>query len=229
MAARFDLSEWLIHFTRGDSPDLAFATLQAIIAERRLISGNRFIRGGYRCVCFTEAPLPAFTDDFVRQFPFARYSQFGVMFPKAWLYEQGGRPVIYQPDADFDLLPEQLKWRYVRFELDAEPVIDWTWEREWRIRCDELWFSEADAVIVVPDSYYASVLQRIHDDAQDIEVELYATIVDLEVAEMWRAREVARRKKPRKLYVNSWSRSAVFGHFWHTIFSNKLLFINGIQ
>jgi hypothetical protein len=59
--------------------------------------------------------------------------------------------VIYQPDSDFALLPEQLGWRHVRFDLTSEPVVDFTWEREWRIPCDQLPFSEAEAVIVVPN------------------------------------------------------------------------------
>jgi hypothetical protein len=186
MAARFDISDWLIHFTRGDSPGLAFTTLQGIIGERRLIAGNRMIRGGYRCVCFTEAPLAAFTEDFVGRVPFTRYSQFGVMFKKAWLYAQGGRPVIYQSDAEFSFLPEGLGWRHVRFEPDAEPAIDFTWEREWRIWCDELAFSQAEAVIVVPDSRWRDFLIQSHDDEQDFQVELYTTIMGRQIAELYR-------------------------------------------
>jgi len=130
MAGRFDISEKLIHFTGGESPDDAFARLRAIIRDGRLVAGNRMIRGGYRCVCFTEAPLAAFAPAFVRLFPFTRYSQFGLMFEKKWIYECGGRPVIYQPDSDFHLLPEQLRWRHVRFEPIGEQVVDFTWERE---------------------------------------------------------------------------------------------------
>ena len=75
MAARFDLSEKLIHFTRGESPDDAFTRLRTIIRECRLLGGNRWIRGGYPCVCFTEAPPEAFADIFVIRFSFTRYSR----------------------------------------------------------------------------------------------------------------------------------------------------------
>ena len=37
-------------------PDDAFARLRAIISERRLIAGNRMIRGGYRCVVKSVVP-----------------------------------------------------------------------------------------------------------------------------------------------------------------------------
>jgi hypothetical protein len=54
------MSEQLIHLTSGESQEDAFATLRAIVGERRLIAGGRKTKGGYRCVCFTEAPPPKF-------------------------------------------------------------------------------------------------------------------------------------------------------------------------
>ena len=186
MATRFDISDNLIHFTRGNSINDAFTVLRTIIAERRLIAGNGMIKGGYRCVCFTEAPLMAFRRDFVSRIPFTRYFQFGLLFSKTWVYEHGGRPVIYQPEADFDLLPQELRWRHVRFELTGEQVVDFTWEREWRIRCTELAFSERDAVIVVPNQEWADALVRAHDEEQDIEIQQYSRVVDLQIAELWR-------------------------------------------
>src|ERR1035441_5583711 len=108
MTRRFDISDKVIHFTRGESQDDAFTRLRAIISARRLIAGNHMVRGGYRCVSFTEAPIEAFVDVFVQRFPFTRYSQFGLMFQKSWIYDRSGRPVIYQPDSDFGILPEEL-------------------------------------------------------------------------------------------------------------------------
>jgi hypothetical protein len=162
MARRFDISDKVIHFISG-APDEAFGTLRTIIGERRLIGGDRFVKGSYRCVSFTEAPMEAFIGAFVRRFPFTRYSQFGLMFYKNWVFDHGGRPVIYQPDSDFDILPEELRWRHVRYEPTGEPVIDWTWEREWRMHCDELPFSPAEAEVIVPDVEWASALLRSHD------------------------------------------------------------------
>jgi len=85
------------------------------------------------------------------------------MFDKTWVYDRGGRPVIYQPDSDFSRLPEALRWRHVRFEPTSLQGIDFTWEREWRIPCDELTFSRAEAVIVVPNDRWAGALRRNHD------------------------------------------------------------------
>jgi hypothetical protein len=186
MATRIDLSDKLIHFTKGDSGEDAFAVLQRIIAERRLIAGNGMIKGGYQCLCFTEAPIRAITEAFVKRVQFERYSAFGIMFEKSWIYDRGGRPVIYQPDSDFALLPEQLAWRHVRFDLAGPPIVDFTWEREWRIPCDQLPFSEAEAVIVVPNDQWTAALLRVHDDKQDIEIQQYALVMDRQIAELWR-------------------------------------------
>ena len=186
MARRFDLSDKLIHFTSGESPDHAFARLLSIIGERRLIGGKQMIRGGYKCVCFTEAPLEAFTGAFVSRVPFTRYSQFGVMFDKSWLYEWGGRPVIYEPEPDFFLLPEELRWRHVRFDLTPEQVVDFTWEREWRLRCDELPFSPSEATIIVPDERWTDALYSTHNADQDYLVEQYSLVIERDIAECLR-------------------------------------------
>jgi len=186
MARRFDISDKLIHFTRGERADDAFVRLRSIIRDGRILGSNRMIRGGYRCVCFTEAPLAAFAEDFISQFPFTRYSQFGLMFEKRWVYERGGRPAIYQPDDDFCRLPEELRWRHVRFEPVADPVVDFTWEREWRIPCGDLPFTPADAVIVVPSAHWEDALQRLHDTDQDVLVDIYAQVIDQQIAELWR-------------------------------------------
>lgn len=38
MATRFDISDYFIHFTRGNATSDAFTVLRTIIAERRLIA-----------------------------------------------------------------------------------------------------------------------------------------------------------------------------------------------
>jgi len=183
---RGDITNKLIHFTSGASPDDAFARLRNIIRERRLIAGNRMIRGSYMCVCFTEAPLAAVADGFVSCFPYARYAPFGLMFDKTMVFARGGRPVIYQPEAEFNGLPEVIRWRHVRYEPIGEDMIDFTWEREWRIQCSELQFTPDDAVIVLPNGEWQSLLLEMHDWEQDTCVEAYSTVVDREIAEQLR-------------------------------------------
>ena len=67
-----DISDKLIHFTGGggECVDDAFTRLRAIIREGWLMAGSRMIRGAYRCVSFTEAPIAAFAPRFSPPFPF---------------------------------------------------------------------------------------------------------------------------------------------------------------
>jgi hypothetical protein len=109
------------------------------------------------------------------------------MFDKSWVFARGGRPVIYQSDEEFWDLPENLRWRHVRYEPESEPANDFTWEREWRIRCNELRFSPAIGVIVVPSAKWARELRRSHETDQNILIDQYAVVLDdRQIAEMFR-------------------------------------------
>lgn len=51
-----------------------------------------------------------------------RYNAFGVRFNKAWIYQQSGRPVIYEEkDLMKELLPEDEYWRIVNYDLNDTP------------------------------------------------------------------------------------------------------------
>ena len=157
---RRDLGHLLFHFTRSVSPDptdpapvasmSAFDVLQQILRERQLIGSGRWIRGGHRCVCFTEAPIAELASVFALGGSSAetnpRYEPYGVAVRKEWLFERGGRPVIYQTDAERVSLPQGLQWRHARYE---PPHIDFTWEREWRLCTDILKLEPQDTLVVV--------------------------------------------------------------------------------
>ena len=183
MPRRADISDKVIHFTRGATYEDALGILLTIVGEGRLSGGTGMIRGGYRCVCFTEAPLPAIAGSFVNAETFTRYSPFGVMFDKSWVYAQGGRPVIYQPDTDFNKLTEDMRWRHVRYDPAGTPPVDFTWEREWRIPCERLQFSPAEAVLVVPDEEWESFILGIWDSQQQLEVEAYSALFEQIIVE----------------------------------------------
>jgi hypothetical protein len=93
-------------------------------------SNNRgFVKGNRTAVCFTEVPLSG-----VRYFVDSiRYSHYGIAISKKTAFEAGGRPVIYLPDAEGAWIPEDQRWRHVRFEYGS---VDWTHEREWRLQGD---------------------------------------------------------------------------------------------
>jgi hypothetical protein len=94
------------------------------------------------------------------------------------------------------MLPEELRWRHVRFELAGDQLVDFTWEREWRTRRAELRFSERDAVIVVPNAECVRALGRAHDEEQDIEIQQYSLVMDPEIADWWLREEFRWRVVP---------------------------------
>lgn len=153
---RTDLSNDLIHWVKGDSDEESFETLNKIIFSHKLIGDTGHIKGGYRCVCFTEAPEDTFHKIV------GRYRPFGIRLSKRWLYALGGRPVIYQPESEYDDLHESHRWRHVRYEPNCNPPIDFTWEREWRIQTDELELPPGEARIIVPDISWAEALKQEH-------------------------------------------------------------------
>jgi hypothetical protein len=186
---RPDISPYLVHFTKGESYEDAFARQRKIIADKKLIAGSGFIKGGYSCVCFSEAPLTGLTSGLVNESYYSRYSPFGILVSKKWLFERGGRPVIYQSGQELHLLPEDLRWRHVLHELrDGYSYADFTWEREWRIKCDYLEFDQSSAQIVVSDQSWADRLISEHNTAENYRVMQYALIFDEVQAEAYRER-----------------------------------------
>lgn len=183
---RSDLSPHIVHFTKGEDHDAAFGNLLSILRDEAILGTSNFIRGEYRCVCFTEAPLWSIEDGLANPEAYRRYSPFGVMFDKNYIFELGGRPVIYQSDHEFEELPESHRWRHVRYEPDRDRPVDWTWEREWRLRAERLEFNPGTAVVVVPDGDYAGRLYAEHESEQDIRVMQYSQIMEEELARQYR-------------------------------------------
>jgi hypothetical protein len=71
-----------------------------------------------------------------------------VSVSKDWLFGQGDRPVIYEHISAFDTYGDAQRYRLVPF--DPKHGIDFTWEREWRIRADQLVLEPACTLVVVP-------------------------------------------------------------------------------
>jgi hypothetical protein len=91
-----------------------------------------------------------------------RYAPFGVIVGKRWLFDQGGRPVIYQAESEFETLPEQLRYRHVRYEPNRD--VDYSWEREWRIRTDGLALEPGETTFIVPTRGWVSRFHQEHVD-----------------------------------------------------------------
>lgn len=180
---RDDLSNKLIHLVRGATMEEAFGKFQNILWEGRLRGGDGYIKGGYRCVCFTETPISKL--GYVLANPDVanmRYRPIGIMVDKKWVFEQGGRPVIYQPTSDFEKLPEELRYRHVCLELNRPGTpVDLTWEREWRVKTDELVLPPELTTVILPARHWRDVLVESHtNDIQD-QVQMLGQVAALAV------------------------------------------------
>jgi hypothetical protein len=116
------------------------------------------VRGPDPAVCLTEQPLSAVL--VTRRCAGSRYSGFGIAYHKYAIFNAGGRPVLYgsksmlgeriKPDEPgyqegkeiySGGLPADLQYLWVRYEptvgeWETYPI-DFTWEREWRIKRGE--------------------------------------------------------------------------------------------
>jgi len=160
LAAREDMTEWLVHFTHGNDDGLtARSVLAKILAEgllrpgwapRRTNSGTRNTVFGPRpAVCFSEQPVGALIN-YVGRRDYAK--PYGVFVHKMDAWADGVMPVIYGLNADSEvgdddpayvagqrtLKPSVLsldeQYRYVSLALHRYGAVplDWTHEREWR-------------------------------------------------------------------------------------------------
>lgn len=155
---RIDLSDRLIHLSKGTGSFIDIHRTEAgsnvlkMLEARAIQGGTGYIKGNYKCVCFSEAPLAnlahVLANGDLNEY---KYQPYGIMVEKAWLYVQGGRPAIYGPDEDYIKLPPEMRYRHVRFELGGVKTIDHTLEREWRIHVDSLPISPEHVTVVVPN------------------------------------------------------------------------------
>jgi hypothetical protein len=182
---RPDLTESVIHFIKASSETEACEILCQIVQEGVLRGGSGFIKGGYVCVCLADLSASLAKMGFVNGAGNTRYTRFGVMVPKDWLFARGGRPMLYQADDEFELLPESLRWRHVTFNLGNNHV-DFTWQREWRICCDWLRLDPDVVSLIVPSQAIASQLRCHHEDERDFKIRQYSQIFDEYLAEAYR-------------------------------------------
>ena len=108
------------------------------------------------------------------------------MVSKSWLFSLGGRPVIYESENEYFELPETHNWRHVKYEPDKVPPFDFQWEREWRIKTQELHFSSENVTLILPDKDWAQHMIQGHDNSQDWDVQQYNMLLGEPLGELFR-------------------------------------------
>jgi hypothetical protein len=167
---RRDMGGMLFHFTRASTEKIlnvvrpnhtigfsgtAGGVLKKILYEGELRGTSKWTYG-HDCVCFTEAPIQEFNAIFQlvelasseQERP--RYEPYGVAVSKRWLFENGGRPVIYDTLGAFASYPAHFQYRFVPY--DPAAGIDFTWEREWRVPTSRLVLDPKQTLAVLPTS-----------------------------------------------------------------------------
>lgn len=171
---RSDMSGYLYHLTRGTSELNTLEVLIKILKERKLrgsTTSSGFIVGGNTAVCFQDTTTYGLCQNSYHEQQLrkddknmkVRYRPIGLAFPKNYVYKLGGRPVIYEKTEDAKkLLDKDEWWRIVNFDLsDSKQVIDWTHEREWRVKGDFEFDLKMTYVVLVNENMYRSFISQV--------------------------------------------------------------------
>lgn len=131
---RIDQSPYLFHFTKGSRNEAVNAML-SIIDQEKLISQRGYIS-------FTASPitsLKSFFETKINRTGQPMYQPYGIGFSRDLLVKDyGARNVIYGSKDEINTIPEYLRWRCERLDVD---VYDFEYLREWRIETNEFDFS----------------------------------------------------------------------------------------
>lgn len=126
----------LTHFTRAAGTKSAIDNLEAILRAGVIRGATRLIRGKRPVVCLFDATISELGRLLVRSSR-RRYEPFGVALDKRYAFAMGARPVLYMPWREARLiLAEEEWWRVAAIDLERNPPIDWSFEREWRVAGD---------------------------------------------------------------------------------------------
>jgi hypothetical protein len=145
----------------------AFAALQRIVAQQRLVATSQTIRGDQAVVSFTAVPLREVSRLRVYRSHLGRwdFEPYGICVARNWLESRGARPVRYGGDRLWEsMAKDDRPFFQKQASRDGETnVIDWTIENEWRhvgdVNLREL---PSDAGLVfVPTSEEAEQLARL--------------------------------------------------------------------
>ncbi|MBT2667334.1 DUF2971 domain-containing protein [Bacillus sp. ISL-4] len=171
---RSDITAHLTHLTRIETKvSDAVDTLIKMLNERKINGSDinkGFIVGDNPAVCFQEAPLYGVSQNVYHEQQNKaelggkrRYDAIGLSFSKRYVYEKGGRPVLYEDkEIAKQILPQEEWWRIVNFNLSNENrIIDWTHEREWRVKSEFEFDLSETYVLLLNQSFYKHFINKV--------------------------------------------------------------------
>ncbi len=191
IARRSDFSSKLVHLTKNHDATSGFGNLFKILTEKKILGSTTesgFICGNIPAVCFQDMPLHSIAENiYYEQYlkknqnsQKHRYTGYGLRFSKEYIYQKGGRPVIYDRTKDAkSYLNEDNYWRIVNFDLsNKDNYIDWTHEREWRLPNNLDFELSAVEVLLHDEKGYKNFIRRCREiSSPDILYEIKSIIV----------------------------------------------------
>ncbi|NRT61825.1 hypothetical protein B0P06_004293 [Clostridium saccharoperbutylacetonicum] len=171
---RSDMSGYVYHLTRGNDSLETIDVIIKILNDRKLngsTTNSGFIVGSNKAVCFQDTTTYGLCQNTYHEQILrsndkklkVRYRPIGLAFEKTYVYEKGGRPVIYEKTEDAKkLLDKDEWWRIVNFDLsNRDQIIDWTHEREWRIKGDFEFDISKTIVVLVNNKTYKKFISKV--------------------------------------------------------------------
>lgn len=110
--------------------------LRRILATQRLLADNVLTRAA-PVVCFSDIAIGELKERRVFRSHLSRwdFEPIGVAIRKDWIVSRGGRAVRYGSESDWESLDEA-DLSFFQLASSGNGKIDWTQEREWRVRGD---------------------------------------------------------------------------------------------
>lgn len=183
IAERSDMSTGLVHLTREKNSDVdVFDVLYQILKSKKIkgsTTSSGFICGNNPAACFQDVPLSSICQNvYFEQKRIAdnkqnklRYRAIGLLFPKDYVFKKGGRPVIYDKTEEAkNYLPPEKWWKIVNMDFsDKDNIVDWSHEREWRVKGDFQFELDKATILVISYSSIKPIVERIKkEDGIDI-------------------------------------------------------------
>lgn len=160
--SREDLSDFVFHFTKGAN---AKEVLRLIIEEKSIKD-----KRGRGYVCFSESPITMLSSmfNYFKQWDSPMYAPYGIGIKKEYLYQLGGRPVIYGDSDDLNNLADPLKWRFVQY---IPGKYDFTWLREWRLPLSSINLSYDNCFFIVEQKNDCKDMLDLFMELNDIDID----------------------------------------------------------
>ncbi len=113
------------------APYSAQTVLNSIIEQKRIVSANKLIRGGFSVVCFTGIKRQNLPMLFTWQHHLGRqrFEPWGIGIRKEAVEKYNILPALYGPVDIYNRLPQSMKWRFQKYDRSTP---QWAVELEWR-------------------------------------------------------------------------------------------------